>query len=62
MPIGVSEEVVNDSAKFRSRESVPTLSYYHQKTQVMDIVHIGLCVSVYLLNYFCLFFVYLSVY
>ncbi|XP_062506797.1 myotubularin-related protein 6-like [Corticium candelabrum] len=34
VPIGVSEEVVNDSAKFRSRESVPTLSYYHQKTQV----------------------------
>ena len=25
-------------------------------------VHIGLCVSVYLLNYFCLFFVYLFVY
>ena len=28
----------------------------------MDMVHIGLCVSVYLLNYFCLFFVYLFVY
>ncbi|XP_062507108.1 myotubularin-related protein 6-like [Corticium candelabrum] len=33
VPSGVSEEVVNGSAKFRSRESVPALSYYHQETQ-----------------------------
>ena len=46
MPSSVSEEVVNGSAKFRSRERVPALSYYHQETQVMDMVYIGWCVSV----------------
>ncbi|XP_062506566.1 myotubularin-related protein 8-like isoform X2 [Corticium candelabrum] len=33
VPSSVSEEVVNGSAKFRSRERVPALSYYHQETQ-----------------------------
>ena len=58
MPSSVSEEVMNGSAKVRSRDRVPALSYYHQETQVIDIVHIGYCVSVYLLfNYLliCLF-------
>ena len=66
MPSGVSEEVVNVSAKFRSRERVPALSYYHQASRVMDMVYIGWCVSVYLLYLlFCLFiclFIYLFVY
>ena len=63
MPSSVSEEVVNGSAKFRSRERVPALSYYHQETQVMDMVHIGWRVSVYLLFYFLLIclFIYLFV-
>ena len=67
MPIGVSEEFMNGSAKFRSRERVPALSYYHQETRVMDMVHIGWCVSVYLLFYlfanflFICLFIYLFV-
>ena len=59
MSSGVSEEVVNGSAKFKSRERVPALSYYHQETQVMDMVHIGWFVYVYLL--FLFLFIYLFI-
>ena len=64
MPGGMSEEIVNGSAISLGVERESTSIVILQETQVMDMVLIGWCVSVYLLLYFLLIclFVYLLIY